>query len=350
MRQLTGRYGFLGYGNMGGAIVAGLLKQAMLDPGQVMVYDAEPARMADAETQGLALAASPLELARACDTLVLAVKPQQMDEAIVPALEGAPPDIRVVSIMAGISIAALESRFGKSARILRVMPNTPALVGAGAAAISHNSVCVEKDIAETRMIFEAVGIVDTVDETHMDAVTALSGSGPAYFFYMTECLIDAAVAAGLPIETARRLAAQTLLGADRALAAGGQRGGRLIAAPAAQLVQLVGDHSHAIAQLHERPAVDLGRIGRELYQRFVRLVGKVAHDRLEEAQRRPDALPLTHNYDQMTPDQPPAAPEEPHEHAEDGRCGGDPDGDPRPHWNRAWILSLIHISEPTRPY
>ena len=222
MRQLTGRYGFLGYGNMGGAIVAGLLKQAMLDPGQVMVYDAEPARMADAETQGLALAASPLELARACDTLVLAVKPQQMDEAIVPALEGAPPDIRVVSIMAGISIAALESRFGKSARILRVMPNTPALVGAGAAAISHNSVCVEKDIAETRMIFEAVGIVDTVDETHMDAVTALSGSGPAYFFYMTECLIDAAVAAGLPIETARRLAAQTLLGAGQLLVSTGK--------------------------------------------------------------------------------------------------------------------------------
>ncbi len=222
MGQLSGQYGFLGYGNMGGAIVAGLLKQAMVAPRQVMVYDADPARMADAERQGLILASSPAELARTCDTLVLAVKPQQMHEALGPALETARPDIRVISIMAGISIAVLESRFGASARILRVMPNTPALVGVGAAAIAYNGVCEERDIVETRMIFEAVGIVETVDETCMDAVTALSGSGPAYFFYMTECLINVAVAAGLPIETARRLAAQTLLGAGRLLVSTGK--------------------------------------------------------------------------------------------------------------------------------
>ncbi|HDP34217.1 MAG TPA: pyrroline-5-carboxylate reductase, partial [Candidatus Hydrogenedentes bacterium] len=154
---------------------------------------------------------------------ILAVKPQALDAALAPLLGETRADVRIISIMAGVSIAALQNRFGKKARIIRVMPNTPALAGAGAAALACNSACGEKDIAAARAIFEAVGIVEVLPESQMDAVTALSGSGPAYFFYLTECLVAAAVAENLPEEVALRLAGQTLMGAGKLLVSSGKR-------------------------------------------------------------------------------------------------------------------------------
>ncbi len=223
MQHLSGRFGFLGYGNMGGAIAAGLLAQGTLEAAQVYAYDPIADRMAEAKTAGIQCADTPQTLIASCNTIILAVKPQMLDQALAPLADNIPADIRVISIMAGISIAALESRFGSNARIIRVMPNTPALVGAGAAALACNAACSDEDAADARTVFEAVGIAEIVPESYMDAVTALSGSGPAYFFYLVECLVAAAVVEGLPEETAQRLAGQTLLGAGQLLVSSGKR-------------------------------------------------------------------------------------------------------------------------------
>ncbi len=217
MTALSGVYGFLGYGNMGSAIAAGLLSRNMLVPSQLLAYDPDPNRMAAASGLGIRIAASPEFLAAESDTLLLAIKPQAMDEALAPIVSAVKADVRVLSIMAGVSIAALRARFGAKARILRIMPNTPALVGAGAAALAPGEACSAQDIAEAQAVFEAVGIAEIVPESYIDAVTALSGSGPAYFFYLTECLAAAATAEGLPEALALRLAAHTLLGAGKLL-------------------------------------------------------------------------------------------------------------------------------------
>lgn len=227
MNRLQGCYGFLGYGNMGEAILAGLLENKALEPDAVRVYDPVPARMDAAAARGVTCAASPGELASACDTLLLAVKPQSLNDALAPLVGVVAPSVRVVSIMAGISIAVLRERFGPLARILRVMPNTPALVGAGAAAIACSDTCGPEDIEAGRTIFGAVGIVELVQETDIDAVTALSGSGPAYFFYLAECMIKAAVEEGLSEDLAGRLAAQTLMGAGKLLVSTGVPPARL---------------------------------------------------------------------------------------------------------------------------
>lgn len=221
MQPLTGTFGFLGYGNMGTAIVSGLLRREMLQYEQLMVCDVAPGRMDEAKRCGLLCAMSVRELVMFSDTLILAIKPQQLDAALAAREDATRPDARVISIMAGVSIATLAAYFGDRARILRVMPNTPALVGEGAAALAHNDHCSDEDVAATRAVFEAVGVVEVVEERHMDAVTALSGSGPAYYFYLTECLIEAAVAEGLPVETARRLAGHTMSGASRLLVSTG---------------------------------------------------------------------------------------------------------------------------------
>lgn len=217
MNRLQGCYGFLGYGNMGEAILTGLLSNNILTADAVYVFDPVLERMEAARARGVRCVASPSELARACDTLLLAVKPQSLEEALAPLSGKTPPAVRVISIMAGISITVLQERFGRDARIIRVMPNTPALVGAGAAAIAGSANCNEEDIKVASAVFQAVGIAEVVPEAYMDAVTALSGSGPAYFFYLTECMIKAAVREGLPESLARRLAGQTLMGAGKLL-------------------------------------------------------------------------------------------------------------------------------------
>ena len=219
---LKGTLGFLGFGNMGGAILRGLLASQTITADRTLVYDVAPEKCAEAEALGVTVAASPHDLARGCDTLVLAVKPQMMAEALDQLKPGLTAKTRIISITAGISISYLQDRLGKDIRVVRVMPNTPAMVNAGAAGIALSGNCVPADAACARTIFEAVGIVEVVPESLIDAVTALSGSGPAYFFYMVECLVAAATAHGLSESQGTHLAAQTLLGAGRLLIESGE--------------------------------------------------------------------------------------------------------------------------------
>jgi len=219
---LQGKLGFLGFGNMGGAILGGLLAARVTDAADVVVFDIDAGKCAAAKALGAAVASSPAELARMSDILLLAVKPQHMDDALAQMKPGFAPVTLVISIVAGVSIAHVQARLGTDARVVRVMPNTPALVGAGAAGIALSDTCTEADVSVARAIFEAVGVAVTVPEAALDAVTALSGSGPAYFFYIVECLVRAAVAEGLSETQAMRLAAQTLLGAGRLLMQSGE--------------------------------------------------------------------------------------------------------------------------------
>ena len=219
---LAGTLGFMGFGNMGRAILLGLLGAGTISADRVFVYDVAPDKRAEAETAGAAVVSSPDELARNANTLILAVKPQVMAEAVESLKPGIGAKTRVISIAAGISITYLQERFGKNVRVIRVMPNTPAMAKAGAAGIALSDNCTEADAAAARAIFEALGLVEVVPEALMDVVTALSGSGPAYFFYMVECLTEAAGKHGLGSQQAANLAAQTLLGAGRLLKESGE--------------------------------------------------------------------------------------------------------------------------------
>ncbi len=219
---LNGTLGFLGYGNMGSAILEGLLAQGIIEPRMAIAFDPSEARMEAARAAGISLAESAEALAQTSDILMLAVKPQSMEEALRPVAAALPADALVISIAAGLSIAKLKGWLGSARRIVRVMPNTPALVQAGAAGIALSPDCTEADETVAHCIFGAVGMAVTVDENDIDAVTALSGSGPAYFFYMAECLAKAGEAQGLSPDISARLAAQTLVGAGKLLGTGGE--------------------------------------------------------------------------------------------------------------------------------
>ncbi|HOD49708.1 MAG TPA: pyrroline-5-carboxylate reductase [Candidatus Hydrogenedentes bacterium] len=221
------RLGFLGFGNMGRAIAGGLIERQTMRPGQLATFDVDEAKRAAAQAMGMKAVSSAESLAEACDALMVAVKPQNAAEALEPLAGKLAPSALVISICAGLSTAFFQERLGSGRRVIRVMPNTPALVGAGAAAVAPGKNCVQEDIDFAKAIFESVGLVQIVPESAMDAVTALSGSGPAYFFYMVECLVRAAQEEGLTEEQATELAKQTALGAGRLLLESGESAGVL---------------------------------------------------------------------------------------------------------------------------
>jgi pyrroline-5-carboxylate reductase len=220
---IQGTLGFLGYGNMGSAILEGLIHQGTLSGKHALVFDPVAARCDAAEAIGAGVAATLEALVSQSDLLMLAVKPQMMEEVFSEVKPHLQEKTLVVSIAAGTSIKTIQDGLGGGGvRVIRVMPNTPALAQAGAAGIAPSGNCTEKDIETAKTIFEAVGIAEIVSEEDIDAVTALSGSGPAYFFAFVEALIKGATAEGLDAGVARRLAAQTLYGAGCLLHASGE--------------------------------------------------------------------------------------------------------------------------------
>ena len=155
--------------------------------------------------------------AQRADTLVLVVKPQDMASLLTEIAPHVRADALVVSLAAGITTGSLEGALPAGTPVVRVMPNTPALVDEGMAAISPGAHCEERHLLQVEEMLRAVGHVVRVPEKHQDAVTAISGSGPAYFFYVVEAMIEAGVLLGLPRVTATELAVQTLVGAGKML-------------------------------------------------------------------------------------------------------------------------------------
>ena len=205
--------GIIGCGNMGQALIKGMLAARIVSPKSVVGWDADRAKLRKvAGSTGIRAGRSNLEAA-SVRTLLLAVKPQQMDgllKQIAPHLAHRP---LIISIAAGISTKRIERRTGRSVPVVRVMPNTPALVRAGISAVAPGRAARAAHLKSAERILSCVGGVVRVPESWMNAVTAVSGSGPAYFFYLMEQMIGAGVKLGLSREAARRLVLQTALGA-----------------------------------------------------------------------------------------------------------------------------------------
>ena len=205
--------GFLGGGKMAAALAKGVVSAGLVKAANMRASDPLPeARSAFAEQTGAATTASNIEVARFARVLVLAVKPVNVAELLDEIRPSITPGHLLISIAAGVPIAKLEAGLGQGARVIRVMPNTPALVGASAAAYALGKAATAADAALAQKIFSAVGVAFQLKESLLDAVTGLSGSGPAYVYLIIEALSDGGVAAGLPRDVATKLAAQTLLG------------------------------------------------------------------------------------------------------------------------------------------
>lgn len=206
----------LGGGRMGEALVGGLMRAGTIAAGDIRVVEPVEARRKELIDllPGVDLAAEPA----AADGTVIAVKPGDVPtacRAVAAAGSG-----RVLSIAAGVTIRALEADLAPGTAVVRAMPNTPALVGLGASAIAPGTAASDADLAWAESLLGAVGTVVRVKESLLDAVTGLSGSGPAYVFLVAEALIEAGVLAGLPREVSANLSIQTLLGAATLLAQG----------------------------------------------------------------------------------------------------------------------------------
>lgn len=208
---------FIGAGNMAEALIRGLLAAGTVTPSQIIAADVRPERLDYIHrTYNVCTSRDNAQAAQRADIVVLAVKPQQMS-SVLSSLHPSESAL-IVSIAAGFTTARIERELGGSPRVVRAMPNTPALVGAGATALCKGRFATEEDLSAAEKLLNAVGIVVRVEETAMDAVTALSGSGPAYVFLMAEALVSAGIEAGLSEPVARQLAIQTVCGAGRLLA------------------------------------------------------------------------------------------------------------------------------------
>lgn len=210
------RIGLLGAGNMAAAIIDGLLASNTVERDALRASDpTRERREALAAQHGIVTHEHNAELVAWSDLVVLAVKPQVVERVLADAGTAFRPNTLLVSVAAGVPTSALEARVPESVRVVRAMPNTPALVRAGATAVAAGSRATAEDLELTRTLFDAVGRTVTLDEHLLDAVTGLSGSGPAYVMLMIDALSDAGVKVGLSRDTARLLATQTLYGSAK---------------------------------------------------------------------------------------------------------------------------------------
>ncbi len=236
---------FLGAGAMGTALMRGLIAAQVYAPSEITAYDVNMARVRELAAEfGIVGADSPALAAQDADVLLAAIKPQVMFEALAPLRDTLTPQHTLISIAPGISTAQLEAAFSQAVPVLRVMPNTPSLVGQGASALASGAHARDEHRALARRIFSAVGLAVEVDEKLLDAVTGLSGSGPAYVYIFIEALSDAGVRVGLPRDVATQLAAQTVLGAAQMVLETGTH-------PGALKDQVTSPGGTTIAGLHE---------------------------------------------------------------------------------------------------
>ncbi|MBW1743780.1 MAG: pyrroline-5-carboxylate reductase [Deltaproteobacteria bacterium] len=226
MKKLGKKIAFIGAGNMGEAMINGLIKSGLCEPKEIWASDVRDARLRQLkDSYGIKTTAQNAEAFDKVDIVILAVKPQHMDEVLQAFAGSFPQAIKgvklIMSIAAGFSMEQIEAHLypplDENSKgllpIVRVMPNTPALVLAGMAGMSGNRYAKEADLNQARTIMEAVGKVITFEEEDLDAVTALSGSGPAYVYYFIESLVEAGAELGLRPSHALNLTVETIKGA-----------------------------------------------------------------------------------------------------------------------------------------
>jgi len=226
MAQL--KIGFLGAGKMATALAQGFVNAQLVGAKQLFAADPfDTARKHFAAATGAKTFSANLDVAKSATVLMLATKPDQVAAALAEISGAFTKNHLVISIAAGVTLAKLEAALPAGARVIRVMPNTPALVGAGASAFALGKNASVADAELSKKLLSAVGIAFQVKENLLDAVTGLSGSGPAYVYQFIEALSDGGVAAGLPRDIATKLAAQTVLGGAKMVLETGQHPGAL---------------------------------------------------------------------------------------------------------------------------
>lgn len=218
---------FLGAGNMAEAMIRGLLRGGHFAPGDVTASGPREERMAELRDRFSIRTTTNNREAATADIVVLSIKPQILGRVLAEVGTTIRADALVISIAAGVPVSAIASKLGAGARVVRAMPNTPALVDAAATAIAGGEHASESDMQDAKKIFDSIGITVILEESQLDAVTGLSGSGPAYVFLILEALSDAGVKVGLSRRTSQLLAAQTLLGSAKLLLETNEHPGRL---------------------------------------------------------------------------------------------------------------------------
>ena len=237
------KMGFIGSGNMGGAIIGGIVNGKIAVPSDILVSDKNENALKKINAEyGVNTTADNKAVAKAADVLFLCIKPQFLYFVIDEIKDSVSENTVIVSIVAGQSIEGITSAFGKKIKLIRVMPNTPALVGEGMAALTPNENVTKEEADIVLNVFNSFGKGELVSENLMDAVTAVSGSSPAYVFMMIEAMADAAVIGGMPRSQAYTFAAQAVMGSAKMALETGKHPGELkdmVCSPAGTTIDAV---------------------------------------------------------------------------------------------------------------
>lgn len=222
------KIGFIGAGNMGIAIIRGLVSSGLIKPNHIYIYDRNQFKM-DAlhEALGVLPVANIGELTQKSDRIFIAVKPDAVAEMLTKMKPELTPHQIVISVAAGVTLAAMESVIGASSKIVRVMPNTPALVNAAMSSCTPNSAVLADELEEVLSLMRSIGRAEIVPESLIHAVVGVSGSAPAYIFILIEAMADAAVKAGMARKIAYEFAAQAVLGSAKMVLETGEHPGVL---------------------------------------------------------------------------------------------------------------------------
>jgi pyrroline-5-carboxylate reductase len=209
--------GFIGAGNMAAAMLNGILKNKLYKPEDIIVYDTDKAKLnwICSNTEGIKPARNNKSLAESTELIILAVKPNYIEDVLKEIKEVLTENHTLISIAAGVKIDFLREKIGGRCRIIRTMPNTPAMVGEGMTAICRADDIPDEIMIQVKRLFKAFGRVEYMEEKMLNAATALSGSSPAYVFMMIEAMADGGVLMGLPRDLSYRLSAQAVLGAAK---------------------------------------------------------------------------------------------------------------------------------------
>ena len=210
------RLGFIGTGNVASAILGGIVSAGLVKADRIFCYDKDPERLKLAKSSAPFVSCrSNIEVLEKAEAVFLAVKPQNVPEVMEEIKGHVTHEHLIITVCAGIKTSFIENQLGNEVRVVRVMPNTPMLLKCGASGLAKGTNATEEDLSLALTFFNVVGVAVEVEEKDLDAVTGLSGSGPAYIFYMTECLIKAGIAVGLPPEISEILTKHMVLGAAR---------------------------------------------------------------------------------------------------------------------------------------
>lgn len=235
--------GFIGLGNMAKAMIGGILQKGLMGPNEIIgSARTEETCLKVGNKYGIQVRSSNEAVAREADIIVLAVKPQYLKVVIADIMDCVDDSKLVVSIAAGKTINWMQNEFEKPTKIIRVMPNTPALVGEGCSAVCRNDLVGDDDYHFVLELLESFGKAYTVPESLMDVVVGVSGSSPAYVFLFIEAMADAAVAGGMPRKQAYEFAAQSVLGSARMVLETGKHPGQLkdmVCSPAGTTIEAV---------------------------------------------------------------------------------------------------------------